>query len=250
MLFLASLFVVPQTIGAKGSDARIDGQYPMGVASDYMLVAGNRIRHSGGAQMSGRFMANSMAFDNSAGFNDTGIWNNSLNTYASDETPESVSDFYSNLWNPAVVINDFTKENSIKDPAFSNPVASLSTNIVGMWPHNRTSLPYEVLDPAKKRVRFITDTSKKEVEDSAGEQSKKMVDTAWANNLDTKTENGQAINGLSDLTQFKDNNITKYLTQNTAVAGRSVEDDIQDVSDFYNNLASGDSDATAFSSFG
>ncbi|GKQ42202.1 hypothetical protein RD055328_01250 [Companilactobacillus sp. RD055328] len=245
-LFFVSFFVIPQNANANGNDARIDGQYPIGVSSDYMMTAGNRIRHIGGSTISGRFMANSMAFD-SLGFNDWGIWNNTLNTYNGEDS-HSADDFYEQLWNPGVVINDFTKEKSISDPTFKDPTTQLTANIIAMWPYVKNTPFYKNYPESQKRVRFITDTSKEEVKNSLSKANQKLVDVAWNNNFDTKTDSGEIITGLSDLTQFKDNNVTKYLSQNTNVAGRSVETDIQDVSQYYNNLASGDDTASSFTS--
>lgn len=240
LLFLASLFVMPQNTHAKGSDARIDGQYPMGVASDYMMVAGNRFRNTGDDVLAGRFMANSMAFQK-ADFNSSGIWSNILNASKSEQD----STFYENLWNPAVIINDFTKEDSITDPTLTSSSKTLVTNIAGMWPYKTETSPYTIYPESQNRVRFITDTSKTDVENAVDSDTKKLVDTIWKNNLDTKTEDGQTISGLGDLSQFKDNNITKYLTKKN-VPGRSVEDDIEDVSDYYNSLAPGNDDASSF----
>ncbi|MDO1604481.1 hypothetical protein Q2T76_00265 [Lactobacillus sp. YT155] len=249
ILFVCLMSFLPYLQGNKiqaaGNDARIDGQYPMGVASDYMLVAGNRIRNIGGNLISGRVMTNSMALD-SSGFNSGSIWNNSLNTYDSGISLDVANDFYSQLWNPAVIINDFTKESTIKDPTFSKPTDQLVTNVAGMWPYAPGTSPYKIYPDDQKRVRFITDTPKEEVQKSIDAGSQQLLDTAWKNNLDVKTEAGTPINGLGDLTQFKDNNVVKYLTQNTSVAGRSVENDIQDVSEFYYNLAPGNDAASTF----
>ncbi|MGR3741316.1 hypothetical protein [Companilactobacillus sp. DQM5] len=236
LLFAVGLFMLPSMVSASAENARIDGKYPLGVSSDYMLTAGNRIRHIGGATMSGRFMANSMAFDKTAAFSQWGIGNNSLNTYPSGGSVESSRDFYSQLWNPAVIINDLDKENTIKDPAFSDPTGQMIVNLASMWPYEQNTDPFKIFPSSEKRVKFITDTPKSEIEKKLSTNLlKQLLDTTWTNNLDTVTEDGTKINGLNDLTQFKDNNITKYQSKNT-VPGRSVEQDIQDVSDYYRNL--------------
>lgn len=209
---------------AVSSGVRIDGKYPLGVSSDYLVVAGNRIRHLGWAPMNGRFMANSMNIQNDGG---SPILN-----------ADNANGYLEGLWNPAVVINDYTAENKIDDKIYKDPKHSSDrlTNVLWkMWSSSGNGV---IPTGDSKAVKFITDTSKEDIDQATTDKDHKdKLDFIWRYQFDTLPD-GVTHHQLSDLTQFKDNDVTKYEFENPK-AGKSVQQDISDVANFYANLTPG-----------
>lgn len=235
---LGSVKAVDDGKGVHYDGVRIDGQYPLGVSSDYLLVAGNRLRRlgdGGNTAMIGRFMANSMNFEKTQVSNNGTIGSNSLNK----------DNYNRKIWNPAVVINDLTAESKITgDPIIGkNPVERLVGEIAGMSPYDPTLNKPNSNDNIFK---FITDSSKEEVESVLNQEnpdSDKFLDYIYNYKFDTK-ENGEPYQ-LSDLTQFSDNDVTKYQYENPK-SGKSVQNDIANVSEFYSNLTPGTDSSNNF----
>ncbi|MDG2980129.1 hypothetical protein KNP65_09225 [Latilactobacillus curvatus] len=209
---------------AVSSGVRIDGKYPLGVSSDYLVVAGNRIRHLGWAPMNGRFMANSMNIQNDGG---SPILN-----------ADNTNGYLEGLWNPAVVINDYTAENEIDDKIYNDPKHSSDrlTNVLWkMWSSSGNGV---IPTGDSKAVKFITDTSKEDIDQATTDKDHKdKLDFIWRYQFDTLPD-GVTHHQLSDLTQFKDNDVTKYEFENPK-AGKSVQQDISNVANFYANLTPG-----------
>lgn len=218
---LGSFFVMNykvQTVQGAAKDANISGKYPMGASSDFLLAAGNRFRHIGYAKVNGRFMANSMNFHEYT--YDSGL----LNT-------DNTNGYLDQLWNPTVIVNDLTAESKIDDPDF--PDADHKTSINNL---------INSLNNMYKSSKFVTDTPKSDVEAIVGKSDK--LDNVWNNKFDT-LEDGKTHHTLADLTQFKANNVTKYQFENSK-PGRSYQQDIADVSDFYEKLTPGTNESNEF----
>ena len=208
--------------------ARIDNKYPLGGASNFMMVAGNQFVQSE-SPFSGRIMANSVILKKdwlgAPGFN--GSTESSTNT--------AYDNYFKNLKNPAVIINDFTKGNEkIFDK--TKGMKNLVFHLGGMWQNPL------VEDGISKNTEFATDTPKADAEAaypgmsvslsgfSKGQQG--TFEGLWKNKMVEGT-NGN----LAKLPQYVDNGINKYETNgNSAATDYSLQQNIQDVSDFYEDL--------------
>ena len=208
--------------------ARIDTEYPLSGASNFMMVAGNQFVQSE-SPFSGRIMANSVILKKQwigpSGFN--GSTESSTNT--------AYDNYFKNLKNPAVIINDFTKGNEkIYDK--TEGMKNLVFHLGGMWQNPL------VEDGISKNTEFATDTSKADAEAaypgmsvslsgfSKGQQG--TFEGLWKNKM------VEGINGnLAKLPQYVDNGINKYETSGGSTAtDYSLQQNIQDVSQFYANL--------------
>lgn len=230
--FAMTSFVNQQKVQATGTviknKARIDNKYPLSGASNFMMVAGNQFIQSE-SPFSGRIMANSVILKKqwlgAPGFN--GSTKSSTNT--------AYDNYFKNLENPAVIINDFTKGNEkILDK--TEGMKNLIFHLGGMW---QNSL---VEGGVSKNTEFATDTSKADAEAaypgmsvslagfSKGQQG--TFEGLWKNKMVEGT-NGN----LAKLPQYVDNGINKYETSGGSTAtAYSLQQNIQDVSQFYANL--------------
>lgn len=208
--------------------ARIDNKYPLGGASNFMMVAGNQFIQSD-SPFSGRIMANSVILKKdwlgAPGFN--GSTESSANT--------AYDNYFKNLKNPAVIINDFTKGNGkIYDK--TEGMKNLVFHLGGMWQNPL------VEGGTSKNTEFATDTSKADAEAAYPGMSvslsgfskgqKGTFEDLWKNKMVEGT-NGN----LAKLPQYVDNGINKYETSGVSIAtDYSLQQNIQDVSDFYEDL--------------
>ncbi|MEJ1319339.1 hypothetical protein QY895_10380 [Latilactobacillus sakei] len=154
--FATISFVNQQKVQATGTviknKSRIDTEYPLSGASNFMMVAGNQFVQSE-SPFSGRIMANSVILKKQwigpSGFN--GSTESSTNT--------AYDNYFKNLKNPAVIINDFTKGNEkIYDK--TEGMKNLVFHLGGMWQNPL------VEDGISKNTEFATDTSKADAEAS------------------------------------------------------------------------------------
>ena len=161
--------------------ARIDNKYPLGGASNFMMVAGNQFIEIDDA-FNGRVMANSVVFtkgDNSE------IWPNGFNGSSVGTKSKELDDYFKNLQNPAVIINDFTKANDkvlsavgVKEkPDYSNNgdgskllytrkqenMKNIMFNLGGMWKNSGITIGNDAIS---NNAQFATDTPLSDVEDN------------------------------------------------------------------------------------
>ncbi|WP_424348868.1 hypothetical protein ACPBEH_08200 [Latilactobacillus sp. 5-91] len=208
--------------------ARIDTEYPLGGASNFMMVAGNQFVQFE-SPFSGRIMANSVILKKqwlgAPGFNGS----TELNTNT------AYDNYFKNLKNPAVIINDFTKGNEkIFDK--TEGMKNLVYHLGGMWQNPL------VEDGLSKNTEFATDTPKADAEaaypgmsvslSGFGKGQQGTFEGLWKNKMVEGT-NGN----LAKLPQYVDNGINKYETSGDSTAtDYSLQQNIQDVSDFYKDL--------------
>ncbi|WP_436667651.1 hypothetical protein [Latilactobacillus sakei] len=232
--------------------ARIDTEYPLGGASNFMMVAGNQFIQMESA-FSGRVMANSVIFtrgDNSE------ISPPGFNGSAWQDTDGNLDNYFKGLQNPAVIINDFTKANNdvlkkvgVKEkPDYSNGgdgskilytrkqmnMKNIMFNLGGMWKNSGITIGDNAIS---NNTQFATDTSLSEVEDNAEykgltEQLAGYSDKNVASFADIW---GKSMLGtgstLSRIPQYVDNGINQYETAETPTDEKySLQENIQDIS--------------------
>jgi len=214
--------------------ARIDTEYPLSGASNFMMVAGNQFIHNQ-ASFSGRIMANSIILKVGANIDPPGLNGSRLSS-----TDTKYDNYFKNLENPAVIINDFNKSND-KILNRTNSMQNLLVSLGGMW--RRDNITGDVLS---KNAEFATDTTASEVIKEYSKEADKgkpsyipsaTITNLWSNKLVPN------INGnLAKIPQYVDNGINKYETSEDTTEGYSLQQNIQDVSQFYANLLPEDSE--------
>ncbi|KRM24133.1 hypothetical protein FC90_GL000607 [Latilactobacillus graminis DSM 20719] len=234
---ITSIFVNHQAVQAADTvienKARIDTEYPMSGASNFMMVTGNQFIHNT-SPFSGRIMANSIVLK-SKDIGTPGLNGSSL---AADDT--DYDDYFTSLENPAVIINDFNKSNGKildKTTGMKNQLSNLSK----MWQRNDLTG-----GGLSKNAEFATDTPLKDViAEYSKDADKGQPDyiapeeftNLWANKSVPGT-NGNLVN----LPQYVDNGINKYeISEDPASNEYSLQQNIQDISHFYASLT-GDAD--------
>lgn len=209
---------------------KVSTKYPLGAASDFMMVAGNQFIH-GGASFDGRVMANSISLKNVDGLGAPGFdgslipaGNTSYDTY------------FRSLANPAVVINDFLKTRTgLSDGDKKTTIQNSMYTLSRMW-QNPLATGADT-DATPKSTKFATDTSLVDVEKAYPGLTSTLGGTKTLADVWAKSYLGESGGKLAALDQFKDNGVNQYETaEHPTIEKYSLQENIQDLSNAFGSL--------------